>query len=260
MSERICESERICVAVGELRKRYNDKTMTLEKWLNNSENVYVGRKGRIWITENGTKRIFHYPGSVWKNEFTVKEHGLENCLVLYREELLKKLNDKELNIEELRNKKLGCFCKPDEKCHVDILIELLKDIENKKTKKIAKRKTVKVQKVYPSEPFLYEKTFDDFENKPEFKSKCVNSVTFDISRYGEYTKTIVFDELQTQEYALKQVEKYLSEPVTEDYFKMYNEGDYDREDVAMKGDLLGACIYLELLKQKGNHLTIICGS
>ena len=249
-------TERICVSVGELRKRYNDKTMTLEKWLNDSENVYVGRKGRIWITENGQKRIFHYPGSVWRNDYTVKEHGLEDCLELYRGEILNKLND-ELNIETLRNKKLGCFCKPSEKCHVDILIELLKV-----KKRRIKVKKEKVQKVYdPSEKFSYVTEYYNFENEPKFNKKCVKRVTFDLSRYGEFTKTIAFKEKQTQKYALEQVEKYLSEPATEEYFTTFNTGEgIDKEDVAIKGDLLGDCKFLEDLEQKGNHLTIICGS
>lgn len=238
-------TERICVSVSELRKRYNDKTMTLEKWLNNSENVYVGRRGRIWITENETKRIFHYPGSVWRNDYTVKEHGLEDCLELYRGEILNKLNDEELNIEELRNKKLGCFCKPSEKCHVDILIELLKNFKLNDSGSLR---------------FSYDKTFDDFENQPNFKIKCVKSVTFNISRYGEFTKTIAFKEKQTQKDAIEQVEKYLSEPITESYLKKFNTALFNEENFKIKGELLGECKFLEDLEQKGNHLTIICGS
>lgn len=118
-------SERVCVAVSELRKKYKDKSIDLKKWLSDPDNIYVGRRGRIWI--NG--EIFHYKDSVWKNDFTIKQHGREKCLELYKDDIVKKINDKIVDIETIKGKKLGCFCKPNEKCHVDILIDLLEKEE-----------------------------------------------------------------------------------------------------------------------------------
>jgi hypothetical protein len=115
-------TERVCIAVAELRKKYKDKSIDLRKWLLDSDNVYVGRRGRIWI--NG--EIFHYKDSVWRNDFTVKEHGRDECLELYEVDITKKIKDGKVDLETIRGKKLGCFCKPGEKCHVDILIKLLK--------------------------------------------------------------------------------------------------------------------------------------
>ena len=114
-------TERVCVAVAELRKKYKDKTIDLRKWLEMDDCVYVGRRGRIFI--NG--EIFHYKDSVWKNDFTVKDHGRDECLELYTEQIVKKIKDGTVNLETIRGKKLGCFCKPGEKCHVDVLIRLL---------------------------------------------------------------------------------------------------------------------------------------
>jgi len=64
--------------------------------------------------------------SKWANPFPVRKFGLDSCLELYKSFLFESglIN----NIEELRGKVLGCWCKPN-KCHGDILIELLKDDE-----------------------------------------------------------------------------------------------------------------------------------
>ena len=42
------KSKRMCVKVANLRKIYGSET-TLEKWLEDSNNVYCGRSGRIFI-------------------------------------------------------------------------------------------------------------------------------------------------------------------------------------------------------------------
>jgi hypothetical protein len=66
---------------------------------------------------------FQTKKSKWCNPFSVKKYGLDECLRLYREYILS--NKKLLyELEELRGKTLGCWCKPD-KCHEDVLIELL---------------------------------------------------------------------------------------------------------------------------------------
>lgn len=113
-------AERTCVKVASLRKKY-DKNMNLKKWLENPDNVYVGRRGRIFID----KEIFHYGDSVFKNEFTVKKYGLNECLKLYEESLLLKIKNQQVNLDDLRGKNLGCFCDIGDKCHIDILLKFL---------------------------------------------------------------------------------------------------------------------------------------
>ena len=111
------------VKVAHLRKKYG-KDVDLRKWLENSNNIYVGRRGRIFIDGE----IFHYPESQWANPYKVKDYSLDESLQLYRqhlkdEGLLDKLN-------ELKGKCLGCFCdtasttdihKID--CHTKVLYE-----------------------------------------------------------------------------------------------------------------------------------------
>lgn len=82
--------------------------------------IYIGRAWSLggWNLEE----------SKWANPFPTKEYGREESLRLYREYIL---NKPELlaQIEELRGKTLGCWCKPNA-CHGDILIELLNKKSN----------------------------------------------------------------------------------------------------------------------------------
>ena len=123
-------SSRICIKVSNLRK-INGSNTTLESWLNDQNNVYCGRSGRIFITENGEKRYFSYKGSKWANPYTLKQHPIDECLDLYRKYITEKIEkDPNYNLDELRSKKLGCWCNPKDKCHVDVLLELLSDSDN----------------------------------------------------------------------------------------------------------------------------------
>ncbi len=68
-------------------------------------NIYIGR------------------GSKWGNPFIIGRDGnREEVIRKYREYIMQSdlLND----LEELRGKVLGCFCKP-KACHGDVLVELL---------------------------------------------------------------------------------------------------------------------------------------
>lgn len=115
-----------CVKVASLRKETGDKEMTMEKWIEDPNNVYVGRPGRIFIGTGDEKRIFHYKGSKFANPYKVGtkdgEYTLEESLKLYQTYL----KDKKLlkDIGELKGKNLGCFCDQKGKCHAKILAEL----------------------------------------------------------------------------------------------------------------------------------------
>lgn len=63
------------------------------------------------------------PQSKWHNPFTVKQYG-QQAIPLFEEYIRKSslMND----IEELRGKRLGCWCKPNA-CHGDILVKILHD-------------------------------------------------------------------------------------------------------------------------------------
>jgi hypothetical protein len=119
-------STRECVKVGNLRKLYGPDS-TFKIWLKDINNLYVGRAGRIFITENGEKKYFGYEGSKWANPFTIKKYSLDECLKLYQEYIIEKIGEDPdiYNLDELKGKRLGCWCDPKDRCHVDILLKLI---------------------------------------------------------------------------------------------------------------------------------------
>ena len=116
-----------CIKVGNLRKHgYSD----LDAWFKDRQNVYTGRRGRIWIFDGkGNKTIYHYKSSKWANPFKVtKTTSAQKAVREYFYYLIKSglIND----IEELRGKTLGCFCTA-EPCHAILLADILNNgLEN----------------------------------------------------------------------------------------------------------------------------------
>jgi hypothetical protein len=62
-------------------------------------------------------------GSIWGNPYKIGKDGTRSEVIAKHKKYI--LNNRELlsKIKDLRNKKLGCFCKPLQ-CHGDILAEL----------------------------------------------------------------------------------------------------------------------------------------
>lgn len=78
--------------------------------------VYIGRRLNMgeWKLEQ----------SKWANPFKVPKDGnLSEVLRKYKEYVLKN-EDLMKSLPELKDKVLGCWCKPN-KCHGDVLLELL---------------------------------------------------------------------------------------------------------------------------------------
>lgn len=122
------ETRAVCIKVANLRcMGYTD----LEQWMQDPNNVYTGRRGRIFITDGATKqkRFFGYAGSKWENPYTLKDYPLEKSLQLYIIHLFR--SGLILQIDELRGKNLGCFCVHQRSatgsptCHAQILVDLL---------------------------------------------------------------------------------------------------------------------------------------
>jgi hypothetical protein len=55
---------------------------------------------------------------------TERNHSRAEALRLYRDHITEKIRSGEVDLEVLRGKTLGCWCKP-EPCHGDVLVELL---------------------------------------------------------------------------------------------------------------------------------------
>ena len=67
------------------------------------------------------------PRSKWGNPFKVGTDGyLDQVIALYEKHLEELGLDAEVG--ELLGKTLLCHCKPDQKCHGDVLVDLLQEI------------------------------------------------------------------------------------------------------------------------------------
>ncbi|SEU46857.1 DUF4326 domain-containing protein [Nonomuraea wenchangensis] len=62
------------------------------------------------------------PGSPFANPYSVKTYGLENALARYRKHLAEHPELVERAIEEIGDRDVACWCKPDARCHGDILL------------------------------------------------------------------------------------------------------------------------------------------
>ena len=108
------------VSVKNIRPRYEN----LQKWIEDDNNVYIGRKGVVFIDK------IRYPpkDSIWANPYKISENmPREKVLVMYKlyiEEKLQKNPNLITELLKLKGKKLGCWCKP-ECCHGDILVEMI---------------------------------------------------------------------------------------------------------------------------------------
>lgn len=102
----------INVSVKHLRPTYDN----LQHWLQDDSHIYIGRNMSLYV-KGAYKSKWCNPYKVAHNKYTIDE-----SLDLYEKHIITSglIND----IEELRGKTLGCWCKPD-RCHGDVLIKLL---------------------------------------------------------------------------------------------------------------------------------------
>ena len=112
------------VKVKHIRPRYEN----LKKWMEDPNNVYIGRKGVVCI--DGKRFPEH--DSPFANPFKIKdttegmseEEAKEDVIERYRTYIKDKIDSKEVDLEQLRGKNCGCWCRPL-RCHGEVLLELL---------------------------------------------------------------------------------------------------------------------------------------
>jgi hypothetical protein len=115
-----------CIKIDNLRKHgYTD----LRDWMSKDNNVYVGRRGRVFITQpDKSKEIFTYSGNKFANIYKVDKDGIvEEVCKKYRDYIL---HTPELlnSLVELKGKTLGCFCNQEGSCHAKILKALVDEL------------------------------------------------------------------------------------------------------------------------------------
>ena len=109
------------VKVKYIRPKYNN----LKEWMNDENNIYIGRKGIVFI--DGER--FPKNNSEFYNPFKINSNNSrDDVCLLYKNYIKSKIDKNEIDITKLKNKTLGCWCFP-EQCHGDILIEKLREYE-----------------------------------------------------------------------------------------------------------------------------------
>ena len=113
------------VKVKFLRKNgYNN----ILEWLDNDNNVYIGRRGIVFIDKERFPKI----SSPFCNPFKVGKDGLRAEVIekyrIYIRELLDKDRTLKDGLNNMKGKNLGCWCHP-EPCHGDVLLELINSIQ-----------------------------------------------------------------------------------------------------------------------------------
>lgn len=106
----------------------------------------------------------------------------------------------------------------------------------------------------------------------EYKNeKWIESVIFDISRYGKYTATLSFPEPVSEAEAVAAAERWLSEPFDRAYWERVGDDCFvgitsyqdalDEGHYKVRGDCLSDCVFLETVRRLSNkQISLECGS
>ena len=107
-----------------IRPKYDN----LKKWMDDSNNVYIGRSGVVFID----KERYPKKASIFANPYKITPNTTrEEVLERYKYYIIEKIsNDKNYAIEllKLKGKNLGCWCYP-EPCHGNVLLKLIEKLE-----------------------------------------------------------------------------------------------------------------------------------
>lgn len=112
------------VRVEFIRPKYKN----LKMWMSDTNNVYIGRGGVVFVD----KERFPRQDSMFANPYKIGKDGTrQDVLNKYKQYIEEKINsDKNYldNLLLLEGKKLGCWCHP-EPCHGDILLDFIKKLK-----------------------------------------------------------------------------------------------------------------------------------
>lgn len=91
----------------------------------NPWDIYIGR------FHSYPNSHYRFHESEWHNPSTVKEYGQDGAIIRFREITAPTLDiTKLVNIYKKYGRlRLGCWCKPDEECHGDVLKEYIEALE-----------------------------------------------------------------------------------------------------------------------------------
>jgi len=106
------------MSVCNVRAKYiQPRYKNLREWMSDSDNVYIGRRGIVFVDG----RRYPPTSSLWANPYK-DEDGISKFETYIRERIERENLWEDL--EALRGKNLGCWCHP-KRCHGDVLVKLL---------------------------------------------------------------------------------------------------------------------------------------
>lgn len=118
------------VKVKYLRPQYQD----LEEWCEDPNNVYIGRKGIVFVKRGDSKYRYPKQDSIWANPFKITDvDDRDSVIAKYKSYIIKEIRDGRITGNDLRSligKNLGCWCKEHDKyvrCHGDVLVDLVNE-------------------------------------------------------------------------------------------------------------------------------------
>lgn len=119
------ETSVVNVRVSNIRDR--DGYQNLKEWCEDENNIYIGRKGVVFID----KQRYPKEDSIWANPFKIDDQNTrEKVIHKYRKYIIRKIKKENLwdELQNLKGKKLGCWCHP-KLCHGDVLIDLINEYD-----------------------------------------------------------------------------------------------------------------------------------
>ena len=112
----------INVKVAHIRTPEKPREYNLRDWMKEPNHVYIGRAGVVFIDG----RRFPERASPFANPFRVGKDGTRDEVIAKYEGFIRQNSDLLKNIQGLRGKTLGCWCKP-EACHGDVLVKIFNE-------------------------------------------------------------------------------------------------------------------------------------
>jgi hypothetical protein len=79
------------------------------------------------ISPNGLPIVYVGRPTKWGNPFDLKTYTRQEAITKYKEYLNKNPELVMLAKRELKGKNLSCWCKINEPCHADVLLEMVKE-------------------------------------------------------------------------------------------------------------------------------------
>ena len=104
------------------------KGTTFNRWLKESNNLYIHKNLGKYSNNQGL------PDSIWYKDISELQKFRSNdedddYLTVY-EKCIRSTPEMWNCLDNLENKVLGCWCKPSQSCHADVLIKLFKEKKN----------------------------------------------------------------------------------------------------------------------------------